>query len=62
MRGVGDCDASRGAGGGGVMLSELNVGMDGYSGTWWMLFSTLGLDVYQCLSFRVRFVRMGFDG
>ena len=31
MRGVGDCDDSRGAGGGDVMLSELDVGVDGYS-------------------------------
>ena len=33
MRGVGDCDDSRGAGGGGVMLSEVDVGVDGCSGT-----------------------------
>ena len=31
MQGVGDCDDSRGAGGGGVMLSEADVGVDGCS-------------------------------
>ena len=32
VRGVGDCDDSRGAGGGCVIESELDVGVDGYSG------------------------------